>query len=186
MTQITLSIDDTTVLARLAELSGRLSPDGMQAAYSEIGADLALSTKNRFDSSTDPDGNPWPALKTGTVLAALRELSLGQDGWFYKKTNKKHKAGNPTKKGRDWMVDRKPLVDTGSLQTSIRFQVDNSGVEIGTSQFADEWAGGAAVHQFGSRDDRIKKRPFLGLSTGDKTTVLEIIGRHLRGGPGQQ
>ena len=96
MTQITLSIDDTTVLARLAELSGRLSPDGMQAAYSEIGADLALSTKNRFDSSTDPDGNPWPALKTGTVLAALRELSLGQDGWFYKKTNQKHKAGNPT------------------------------------------------------------------------------------------
>ena len=44
----------------------------------------------------------------------------------------------------------------------------------------------AAVHQFGSRDDRIKKRPFLGLSASDKTTVLEIIGRHLRGGPGQQ
>jgi len=46
---------------------------------------------------------------------------------------------------------------------------------IGTNRFADEWDGGAAVHQFGSKDGRIPARPFLGLSNSDERMVLDIL-----------
>lgn len=183
MTQITLSIDDTTVLARLAELSAALTPAGMRGAYREIGEQLAESTQQRFASSTGPDGTRWSALKPGTVLATLQKMSQGRSGYFHQKGENK---GRITQKPVARLAGRKPLVDTGQLAHGIRYQVDDTGVEIGTNRFAEKWDGGAAVHQFGTRDGRILARPFLGLSTGDKTTVLEIIGRHLRGGPGQQ
>ena len=178
MPQITLSIDDSTVLARLAELSAALTPDGMRGSYQEIGEQLAESTQQRFASSTGPDGKRWPALKPGTVLAALQDMSQGRSGYFHPKGENQ---GRITQKPVARLANRKPLVDTGQLAHGIRYQVDDAGVEIGTNRFAEKWEGGAAVHQFGSRDGRIPARPFLGLSTSDKTTVLEIIGRHLRG-----
>ena len=66
----------------------------------------------------------------------------------------------------------------------------HSTVEIGTSQFADEWAGGAAVHQFGgtikpksgkllafrghvAKSVTIPARPYLGLSDADQNELVE-------------
>ena len=77
MTQITLSIDDTTVLARLAELSGRLSPDGMQAAYSEIGADLGQPAGIAVNAD---DCLRLPCGDKRAVAAAELEDGLGH-GW---------------------------------------------------------------------------------------------------------
>lgn len=73
----------------------------------------------------------------------------------------------------------RPLVDSGQLATSIRHRLMTGGVAVGTNRFASLFTGGAAVHQFGSRDGKIPPRPFLGLSEGDRTAVLRILARHL-------
>ena len=85
------------------------------------------------------------------------------------------------------MESWKPLVDTGMLADTIRYQLTpgGNGVEIGTNRFAGEWEGGAAVHQFGSRDGNIPARPFLGLSADDEREVLDILDRFMAQAIGQ-
>ena len=182
MTQINIEIEDTTVLSRLSELSAALTPAGMRVAYGEIGEQLVDSTQRRFDTSTAPDGSPWAPLKAGTVLAALQTLFGNREDRVYKKNTRWGKKGEEKKDVKTFRANRKPLVATGLLQGNVHHQVNDGGVDIGTNRFVGDFEPGEAVHQFGSKNGRIPARPFLGLSASDKTTVLEIVGRHLRGG----
>jgi phage gpG-like protein len=93
------------------------------------------------------------------------------------------KDGKVGARGVNKVMGKKPLVASGQLAGSIRYQLlpGGTGVEVGTNRFADAWDGGAAVHQFGSRDGRIPARPFLGLSDADETGVMAILNRHLAG-----
>lgn len=152
------------VLARLAEISRRIGD--MSPAMLAIGEALTESTKQRFDTSTAPDGSKWKANAEGTVLSVLNKIS----GAYTKK-------GKISAKGTKVAIGKKPLVETGILQDTIQYQLLNggNGVEIGTNRFAGEWDGGAAVHQWGSNDGTIPARPFLGLSADDETTVLDIM-----------
>lgn len=169
MDAITIEFNDAAVLGRLRALAAAASEARMRTVFREIGEDLAESTKRRFETSTGPDGRAWAPLKTGTVLAALSRLS----GAFSRRT------GKLSAKGAKALARRKPLVDTGTLLDTIHYQLVSNGVEIGTNRFFGEWAGGAAVHQFGSLNGHIPARPFLGLSATDTATVLEILQRHL-------
>ena len=72
----------------------------------------------------------------------------------------------------------RPLIASGELSRTIRYQITDggAGVEIGTNRtFSEGRNVGAEVHQFGTTDGRIPARPFLGLSTKDKTTALDIL-----------
>lgn len=166
---IKVRFDDAEVLARLRELRDRLSDSRMATVFREIGEDLVESTKHRFSTSAGPDGARWPALAESTVLDMVARLR-GAVG----------KNGRLTRKGAVAVANRRPLVETGMLRDTIRYRLFAGGVEVGTNRFAGEWEGGAAVHQFGSRDGRIPARPFLGLSADDRTTVLQIADRYLR------
>ncbi|MBW7901254.1 MAG: phage virion morphogenesis protein [Rhodocyclaceae bacterium] len=171
---LSLVVDDRTVLDALARLSAALGPAGLAPAMAEIGEELGESTQQRFSAGTAPDGTRWAPLKPGTVLARLAKIS----GAYAKK------SGRLGAKGAGAVMGMRPLIETGMLQDGIHHQVidGGAGVAVGTNRFAGEWAGGAAVHQFGSRDGRVPARPFLGLSAEDRTTVLEIIEAHLSGG----
>ena len=164
---ISLTIDNREVLEALSQLMERFTPSGMAPVMQEIGEVLAESTQQRFSTSTAPDGSRWPALAESTVLARLAKIG----GAYSKKTGKLTKKGSLAKSGM------KPLVATGILQDTIRYQIisGGAGVEIGTNRFAGEWEAGAAVHQFGSRNGKIPARPFLGLSASDEAEVLDII-----------
>lgn len=167
---ITVRLDSAPVLARLAEIARRV--DDLSPAMRGIGELMVESTKERFNSSTGPDGQRWKANALGTVLARLAKIK----GAYSKRD------GRLTKKGATAVTSKKPLVDTGMLQDTIRYQLTpgGNGVEIGTNRFAGEWEGGAAVHQFGNRKGTIPARPFLGLSAGDEREVLAVLDRFLR------
>lgn len=167
---ITFRLEDTVVLERLRQISARVG--NMAPAMRAIGKLMAESTQQRFTSSTAPDGEQWKPNALPTVLAQLGRIS----GAYSKKT------GRLTKKGATAFLGKRPLVDTGMLQDSIRYQVaaDGNSVEIGTNRFAGEWEGGAAVHQFGDKNGNIPARPFLGLSDGDRVEVLEILDRFMQ------
>lgn len=177
----TIRLDDTAVLARLAEISRRVG--NMAPAMKAIGEVLSESTKERFSTSLAPDGSRWAPNAQATVLGTLARIK----GAYSKRD------GRLTKKGATAAAGKRPLVDTGILQDSIRYQVsaDGNSVEIGTNRFAGEWTGGAAVHQFGTtkagrgRKTTIPARPFLGISAADRGEVLAILDRFLAQAAGQ-
>ncbi|MDR0735321.1 MAG: phage virion morphogenesis protein [Zoogloeaceae bacterium] len=94
---------------------------------------------------------------------------------------------------RNQSASRRPLIATGELSRSIRYQVMNggAGVEIGTNrQYAQTRQFDATIRPktkkalaipIGDGSLRLVKkvtipaRPFLGLSGKDKTTVLDIL-----------
>jgi phage gpG-like protein len=161
------------VIAQLNKISRQFAD--LSPAMRDIGEELSESVKLRFSTSTAPDGSMWKPNAPATVLQRLNDIS----GSFSKKT------GKLTKRGAAVAMNKKPLVDSGILQDTIRYQLVNggNGVEIGTDRFSNTdpgaggWEGGAAVHQFGSRDGSIPARPFLGLSPGDESEILAILQR---------
>lgn len=162
---INVRLDSRPVIARLAEISRKF--DDLSPAMRSIGELLTESTKQRFSDSLTPEGERWKPNAPATVLGVLNRIS----GAYSKKTSRL------TKKGASAAMGKKPLVDTGILQDTISPNLVNGGnsVEIGTNRFAGEWDGGAAVHQFGSRDGKIPARPFMGISTDDETDILTIL-----------
>lgn len=189
---ITVTFDSAPVLARLQEIARRV--DDLSPAMRGIGELVAESTKERFASSTGPDGQRWPALAKDTILARLAKISGQYAAYTNLKTRKEgrvrvgdkkgyfDKEGKLAGKASLAVANMRPLVDTGVLQDTIRYQLTQGGkgVEIGTNRFGGEWEGGAAVHQFGSRDGNIPARPFLGLSANDEREILDVLNRFLR------
>lgn len=168
---ITVDFDAAAIAQALGELERRVSPEGLKAPLTAIGELLAESTRQRFAAGTAPDGSRWAPNAESTYLGLLGR----GDG--------RKKDGKVGARGVNKVMGKKPLVASGQLAGSIRHQLlpGGTGVEVGTNRFADAWDGGAAVHQFGSRDGRIPARPFLGLSDADETGVMAILNRHLAG-----
>lgn len=170
---ITIEFDSAPVRDALNRLLDALGADGMAPAMKEIGEVLQESTKQRFVSSSAPDGTRWAPNAQGTF-----DSYLDRDGKNFRKD------GRLGAKGAARAMNKKPLVDSGLLADSIVWQLVPGGVEIGTNRFAGEWDGGAAVHQFGNRKGTIPARPFLGVSAEDEVAVLDIVERHLLGALG--
>ena len=180
---ITVKIDDAEVTAALKKLAER--GHDMSRPLAAIGEALSETTKKRFDTSTAPDGSRWAANSQVTYDMMIKSgESKGKDD---KVTNKYlNKNGRLNAKGRDAAMGKKPLVATGILQDTIRYQNTSTSVTIGTNRFANQIPNiGAAVHQLGSdragRGGKVKipARPFLGLSDDDKKLVLDIIADYL-------
>lgn len=171
---ITIVDNSATVIAELERIAQQVS--NMRTAYQAIGETLTGSTKDRFSSSIAPDGTRWAPNAEATVLDHLASIS----GAYGKKT------GRLTQKGIKAAMGKKPLIDSGILQDTITWQATDNSVEVGTNRFAGEWEGGAAVHQFGSRDGTIPARPFLGVSAQDEATILDILAGFLRSTTGAE
>jgi phage gpG-like protein len=178
---ISFRCDDRTVLAVLNRIARSFTPAGMRPIMKDIGEELSESTRRRFSTAAGPDGTPWPALKPGTVLARYRKMmgDIGKNN--FKKDGRLSKRGKAAQT-RIGAASQRPLIDTGELSRTIRYQVTDGGasVEIGSNRAFNEGKGvGAEVHQFGARNGHIPARPFLGLSAHDRTSVLDILQRFL-------
>ena len=166
---ISIDIDDREVKQALQTLQRRLGD--MTPAMREIGEVLIETTKQRFVTSTAPDGSRWAPNSPATIMQYLR----ARGGAFGKR-------GGLTKRGARLAASKKPLIgETRSLSTQISYRAGRASVEVGSPM---EYA---PIHQFGGRSRlggkmvRIPARPFLGLSASDKRSVLEIIEEHLTG-----
>lgn len=166
--RITIELDVAPVIARLDQLLRALGPGGLQAPLAEIGEDLVESIKRRFDTSTAPDGRRWEPNSMSTIMGMLE----GSSGNF-------RKDGRISKKGATRVANKKPLIASGVLQDTISYEIAGDSLFVGTNRFAGQWDGGAAVHQFGSKDGRIPARPFLGVDDDDVRRILEVLERHL-------
>ncbi len=189
MTAIKIEIRDEGVMAAFNRLIA--AGEDPSPVMRLIGERLAESTKERFERSVSPSGQPWKPLAKSTYA----QLIAGS-------------KRNVTKKGRlsalgaERVMGRKPLVKSGILADTITYQLEGqNSVLIGTPM---EYG---FVHQFGGAKTytivpRIKKalwwpgadhplkktvhpplpaRPFLGVSAEDESTIEGILREAING-----
>lgn len=135
----------------------------------DLGEFLIETTKQRFQTSTAPDGSKWQPNAPATYLAYLSAFK-GSFG----------KNGRITKGGAGRAAGKKPLIgETGRLGREIYYQADDS-VEIGSGLIY------SAIHQFGGQAGRglsvtIPARPYLGISASDDAAIHDMAGAYLAG-----
>lgn len=165
---IEIDIHDAEVRAALQRLQGRLSD--LTPVMRDIGELLVERTKQRFKTSTAPDGSRW-APNSEATLGAM----LARSGANFRKD------GSLSKRGAARRAGKKPLIDTGTLMRQTFYRATANEVTVGNSMVY------AAIHQFGGQAGRGRKvtipaRPFLPvtasgqwLGTDDRDAVLDTI-----------
>ena len=114
-----------------------------------IGEYLGRSHEERFRQQVDPNGNPW--VDTSPVTKA-------------RKSRNKDKI----------------LIESEDLMSTLRYKILDNALEFGTDRIY------GAMMQFGGTKAQypnlwgdIPARPYLGISSTDKTEILDILSRHI-------
>ena len=165
---IEVKIDNKNVIEAMERLAKAVA--NPRPAMLTIGEKLVQSTKQRFESSTAPDGKKWQPNSDTTLRSTLH------GGNHFKKN------GSLKKSGQSYLANKKPLIGaTHQLATTINYQLDGNGLRIGSPM---EYA---AMQQFGGKKSRFPKlwgdipaRPFLGISDSDETMILTTVNDYLR------
>jgi phage gpG-like protein len=134
--------------------------ENTQPVLAAIGEKMLEFTKERFEQSNDPYGNPWEPNSDTTLRAALHRSGKN----FTKK-------GGLSKRGADLLAGKKPLIGASkSLSTQLHAMVigDNLVTVSSTMIYAATQQFGARQGEFG-RDKRnhpipwgdIPARPFF-------------------------
>lgn len=168
---IDLTLDDREVRAALDRLQRRLSD--MTPVMREIGELLTERARQRFFTSTGPDGQRWAPNKPSTLESYLRGYYGGAH---------RGKRGGLTKKAAARAAAKKPLIgESKALSTTVHYQAGRDSVTIGSPMVY------AAIQQFGGQAGRGKRvsipaRPFLPvtqsgqwLGTEDRSAILDIL-----------
>jgi phage virion morphogenesis protein len=167
---IEVKVDSQNVLAALDRLTKATA--NPRPALLAIGESLVTSTKQRFETSTAPDGTRWQPNRQATYLGYLGSA----------KSNHR-KDGRINSRGTDKVMGKKPLIGkSGALGQNIDYALDENGLRVGSSL---EYA---AMQQFGGKKSRfpnlwgdIPARPFLGVSAADETMIVSTVTDYLRG-----
>lgn len=146
MTQPTILFDDTELLAAIDRTLALLTaPRDLMDA---IGAQLEANAQLRFDTKTDPNGQPWAPLSQATK-------DIYESDWFI--------ALNPEFAGG---IPGSLLQRTNLMRASLTHNAGDDFVEVGTSRATKggRWQIGM-LHETGTR-----KMPRRGILVADATT----------------
>jgi len=160
-------------LQSLVDAGGNLGP-----VFKQIGEFLTFSTKQRFKTSTAPDGSAWAENSEVSMLKFLNKT----------KGNFK-KGGGRSSKGKQRAGNKKPLIgESKALFTTINYNASAKDVEVGSPMvYAGVMHYGAKQGAFGKNKRNvplpwgdIPARPIFGLSINDRAEVLAIINDHYK------
>ncbi len=167
---IEIKVDDarvTAALERLARAATNPAP-----ALKAIGESLVDSTKQRFATSTAPDGSRWAPNSQTTYEAMVNRFSKGSF----------RKDGRLNAKGSANVAGKKPLIgETGLLASTIFYGVEDSAVRWGSPMIY------AAMQNFGGKKSDfpnlwgdIPGRQFMGVSDSDAVMVEQTVEDYLK------
>lgn len=169
-TPIRIDIDAGAITASINRLLQLTGPRGLEKVQVEIGDALVDSTRERFVTSTAPDGTRWAPNTQATYLAYLR-----------KSGKVTLKIGQLNKRGTALAQSKKPLIGKSKvLSMDIYPAIEDGALVIGSPMvYAAMQHFGGSKAQFPKLWGDIPARPFLGLSDDDERDILDILGRHL-------
>lgn len=133
MTAFTIEVNDAALKAVLQRLSN-LEQGPLNAVLFDVGEGIMARTKQRFVTSTAPDGTPWKPLAQATYNALADRL--GKSSY--------QKDGRLNAKGASKIANKKILVGgSKDLSSRIVIQSGNGSVTVGSAMIY------AAIQQFG-------------------------------------
>lgn len=146
-------------LLRLIERGNNLQP-----LLKNMGEQVLNSTKERFHTSTDPDGNAWANNSPVTFARLLGKSHV-------------NKSGQINGRGINRVMSKKPLILSYTLQKSIRYQLNGQSVMVGTNikHYAKMMHFGGTKSAFPHLWGDIPARPFLGISATDKQVLERMV-----------
>lgn len=164
LAQFQAELDDAALLAAIDRMLAVLAQPA--ELMREVGAKLETNAQQRFDSHTDPSGQPWAPLAWNTI-------QIYRSAWFIKR--------NPEFKGG---IPGSLLQHTNALRRSLAFNAGDDWVEIGTlrtvpGRSQPTWQVGW-LHETGTRTMPPRRiltaDPATGtLGAGDQADVLAIV-----------
>jgi phage virion morphogenesis protein len=169
---ITIEVRDQQVRAALSALAARVG--NPRPFLQAIGDDIMERTKQRFETSTGPDGRRWQP----NARAAIESFIAKRGGFGKRGINEK---------GQGLAIGKKPLIATGELRRQFHVNATNDAVTISNSVRRY-----AAIQQFGGQAGKGRKvtipaRPFLPVTAAgniypqDKALILEQLNDWLAG-----
>lgn len=173
--RITIEVDDAELRQQLSRLTGSLQD--LSPVMREIGEILMTSTKRRFETETDPDGNRW---EENSDVTLMRYLSRAAGALSKRRTSTGGQTLNAPGMAR--LASKKILADSGDLGSTIRYQLEDNGqsVVVGTDRKY------GAMQQFGGTKSQwphlwgdIPARPFLGISEDDRSAIFDVLADYL-------
>lgn len=163
---VTIEVADSGVQAALDALAQRIG--NMEPVLQAIGEDIMARAKQRFETSTGPDGQRWAPNARATI-----EAFIAKRGGFGKR--------GINKKGRDLAMGKRPLIgESGDLRRNFHVRADEVSVTVAHSAIY------AAIQQFGGQAGKgrratIPARPFLPVQSSgelypaERSQILEAI-----------
>lgn len=161
MGNFSISINDSAVLTAMDALIKRVN--NAQPILQAVGDDIVERSKERFATSTGPDGQPWAPNAASTITAYANALvgsrnKLGQRSYRFSK-----QGGTLNGRGLTKVGGKKPLIgESRDLSRQIFAKASSDSVTIGVSPVY------AAIQQFGGKKSQFPKlwgdipaRPFL-------------------------
>ncbi len=170
----TIEVKDEGVHAAIGALVGRVA--NTKPLLQQIGEMVKERSKQRFSTSTGPNGARWAPNSRATIEAYIaKRRGFGKRGI--------------NKKGQALAMSKKPLIgESKDLSRQFHVSADTSSVTIGNSALY------AAIQQFGGKKAEFKNlwgdipaRPFLPvmqsgeLYPAERATILDQINDYLAG-----
>lgn len=178
---ITAEIQDADVRARLGDLMVRLSQ--RRVLFQQIGDRLQSSTKDRFRAGTGPDGQKWTPLKPATIkkrqrrrkaqIAILRESGHLAGSIVTEVSDYQVRVGSPVEYAA--IHQRGGTIAIPARDGTVYFarkRKDHPGRRFGKRENKTSEAVKVAIPAY---TVTIPARPYLGLSPGDETAILEEV-----------
>lgn len=166
MSTASITLDDARVQAALARVERQMT--NARPLMQELGEILSETTKQRFVTSTAPDGSRWEPNAPSTILGYLSKFR-GSFG----------RSGRITQRGIGRAAGKRPLIgETRRLSSEIFYQASANEVTI------ESGLKYSAIQQFGGQAGRggsvtIPARPFLGLSSSDADAIESAAARFI-------
>lgn len=176
MSGYTIEISDQAVKSALNQLQGRVS--NLTPIMQAIGESIMERTKQRFATSTGPDGARWRP----NAPATLASYIVRAPGKNFRKD------GRLNQQGANRIAGKKPLIGhSGDLARQFHIRADATSVTVASSPIY------AAIQQFGGKAGRghkvtIPARPFLPMTAGgelypqERDLVLTELQRYILAG----
>lgn len=171
-----IAIDNSAVTAMLEALQERVG--NMSPILRTIAEDSMERTKQRFATSTAPDGARWAANTQATLVAYL-----GKRRGFSEKT------GKINAKGQKLAIAKKPLIgESGDLSRQLVASADETSATMGSTMiYAAMQHFGGTKSQFPRLWGDIPARPFMPITANgelylqEQEVILEMLQGYLQG-----
>lgn len=171
---IKVELQDLGAREALRDLLGRM--DNLKPFYAAVGERILSSTKDRFETQSDPTGAAWAPLAPRTIKQRQKR---GQLPLTILRSNSKGRSGSSLAGSINYIATAddvrvgSPKVQAAILQLGGTIQKKASSRVMAGRRFAKRGTEGGKEVSIKAHSITIPARPYIGISAADEEGILE-------------